>query len=69
MDEENIYTVNNPYGYRLNINHPRIRELYERYKRWKDIGGRPPTDSERREFEEIVISKESNKKRAENESF
>lgn len=57
-EEMSIYNNNNPYGYRLNVNHPRIRELYDRYKKWKDIAGRPPTDEERREFERIIMKKQ-----------
>lgn len=26
-----VYTHNNPYGYRININHPKILPLYEKY--------------------------------------
>lgn len=48
-----IYNDNNPYGYRYNLNHPQIRELYERYKAWKDIKT-IPSDEERREFEAYV---------------
>lgn len=54
----NIFTENNPYGYRLNINHPKIHELYLRYKAWKGIPRQfPLSDAERLEFESIVISK------------
>ena len=53
--ETSIYNVDNPYGYRLNVNHPRIKVLYERYMVWKGIIGRPPTDAERFEFESMVL--------------
>ena len=55
---ESIYTVNNPYGFKLNINHPRINALWKRYKVYKGIGARPPRDDERREFESIVLNGE-----------
>ena len=54
-EEQSVYNRSNPYGYKLNINHPRVRDLYERYKKWKDIAGRPPTDAERKEFESMVL--------------
>ena len=50
-----MYNDGNPYGYKLNVNHPRIRELYDRYKKWKGIDGRPPTDQERFEFESMIM--------------
>lgn len=54
----NVFNENNPYGYRLNVNHPKIRDLYRRYKAWK---GLPPqftlSDANRFEFEEMVLSK------------
>lgn len=52
---EDIYAHNNPYGFKLNINHPRINDLYKRYKKYKGIVGRPPRDDERREFESMVL--------------
>ena len=45
---------NNPYGFRYNINHPKIDELFRRYLVWKGIVKRPPTDAERREFEAYI---------------
>lgn len=48
-----IYTQNNPYGYKYNINHPKIRELYERYKEWKGIHT-VLSDEERFEFEDYL---------------
>lgn len=47
---------NNPNGYRLNINHPLIREIYWRYKEKKGIPRSCPlSDHERFEFEEVTI--------------
>lgn len=52
---ESIYIENNVYGYKLNINHPFIRGLYIRYKRWKNIPYNTPLgDNERFEFEDYV---------------
>lgn len=51
-----IYNDNNPYGFKLNVNHPRINALLKRYMTYKGIDGRPPTDNERREFESIVLN-------------
>lgn len=48
-----IYAGNNPWGYRYNINHPKISELYIRFLRWKGIIG-APSDRERKEFEEYM---------------
>lgn len=47
----NILNENNPYGFRYNVNHPMVRELYTRFKDWKEIGHYPLSDEERREFE------------------
>ena len=51
-----IYCPINEYGYRYNVNHPKINELYRRYLEWKGIVKRPPTDEERREFERYIDS-------------
>lgn len=56
-----IFTVQNPWGYRFNINHPKVKLLYERFKKWKGISG-APSDKQRREFEEYLIQ-HMNKKR------
>ena len=39
---QSLYTQGNPYGYRLNLRHPLVQKLYDRYK-------------ERLDFEERVI--------------
>lgn len=49
-----IYCKHNAYGYRYNINHPRISDLYNRFRKWKNIDSRPLTDSERFEFEKYL---------------
>ncbi|MBE6858316.1 MAG: hypothetical protein E7498_02630 [Ruminococcus sp.] len=50
---EDIYTTNNPYGFRINVNHPRIRPLYQRYK--EHIGERILSDNQRRHFELLIF--------------
>lgn len=62
MDNNNteqlsIYAYNNPYGFRLNINHPKIKELYDRYKKWKGFAGdKPISDKDRIEFEKYIFN-------------
>lgn len=54
----NVFNENNPYGYQLNVNHPKIRELYRQYMEWKGLPRQfPPSDADRFEFEEMVLSK------------
>lgn len=53
---QTMFVKNNRYGYKLNLNHPKIRELYYRYKKWKNIAEiYPLSDAERFEFERYVI--------------
>lgn len=49
-----IYCTGNPWGYRYNVNHPKIRELMQRYIVWKGIAKRPMTDAERLDFEKYL---------------
>lgn len=52
-----IYLEGNPYGYKLNLAHPLILNLYLKYKYKNNIGHNIPlSDVERREFETVVIS-------------
>lgn len=52
-----VLATPNPYGYRYNVNHPYINELYRRYKKWKDIPQSDPMSNEqRKEFEAYVDS-------------
>ena len=47
--------MNNKYGYRVDITKPKYRELYERYKKYKNIPRWCPlSDYERFEFEQYV---------------
>ena len=53
---QSIYTQGNPYGYRLNLRHPLVQKLYDRYKERLGISRSTPlSDGERRDFEERVI--------------
>ena len=45
----------NKYGYQVNINHPKVQPLYERFKRSKKAI--ILSDKERLEFEEIIMKK------------
>ncbi len=59
---ESIYLPLHPYGFRINIAHPRIAPLYERFRRWKGIPyGMPLSDDERFEFESYIIRKVNDK--------
>ena len=52
-----VFSGYNPYGYRYNVNHPYINELYCRYKKWKGIPQSDPMSNEqRKEFEAYVDS-------------
>ncbi len=55
MDKTSIYTENNQYGYKYNINHPKVNELYRRYKVWKGLAVQfPLTDAQRKDFESYL---------------
>ncbi len=46
----------NKYGYKLNINHPFINKIYNRYKKANNLSTRfPLSDSERLDFETATI--------------
>ncbi len=50
-----IHLQNNPQGFRYNINHPKVNELYRRYKKWQGIPQGDPLDNEqRRDFEKYL---------------
>lgn len=56
MDRQAFECKPNKYGYKLNVNHPAVRPLYERFKRWKGIPDNdPPSDEERKEFEDYAM--------------
>lgn len=50
---DSIYAKPNKYGYKIAINHPKIKPLYERYKRRNGI--LIPSPKERFEFEAIIV--------------
>lgn len=50
---QSIYNPPNKYGYRININHPKIRPIYDAYK--KKVGALILSDEERFEFERIIF--------------
>lgn len=50
---DSIYAPQNKYGYRININHPKIKPIYERYKFKNHI--MIMSDSERFEFEKKLL--------------
>lgn len=52
-DNDSIYARPNSYGYRINVNHPKIKPLYEKYK--KKYGIMIMSDSERTDFENKLI--------------
>lgn len=57
-NKDSLFTCENKYGYKLNINNKRIREYYERYKAWKKIPlSCPLSDKERFEFEQYLLNK------------
>ena len=51
-NNKSIYALPNKYGYEISINHPKIRPLYEAYK--KKIGAIILSDKERFQFEKII---------------
>lgn len=53
-NNDTIFAPPNKYGYQININHPKIRPLYERYKR--KVGEIILSDRQRFEFEGIIIN-------------
>ena len=51
-----IYCLANRYGYKLNVNHESIKQLYDRFKKWKGIPfSIPLSDAERFEFESYAL--------------
>lgn len=48
-----IFAKNNPYGFQIDVNHPKILPLYERYK--EKVGERILSDEQRHDFEEHIF--------------
>lgn len=51
-DVDSIYAPQNKYGYHINVNHPQIKPLYDKYK--QHIGEKILSDVQRRHFESLV---------------
>lgn len=51
--DDSIYAKPNKYGYKINVNHPKIAPLYERYKR--KLGERILSDQQRFTFELYIF--------------
>ena len=51
-----LILFDNPYGFRLNVYHPKIAPIYERFKAKRGISPIfPVDDADRREFEAIML--------------
>lgn len=50
-----LYSLNNKYGFKLNINHPYIHRKFLDFQRAKNIGRYGMTDALRHEFEEQMM--------------
>ena len=57
---DSIYAKPNNYGYKLNVNHPQILPLYERYK--KKLGEKILSDTQRLTFETLIFKALQKKK-------
>lgn len=51
---DSIYAKPNNYGYKININHPDIKPMYDLYK--QHIGEKILSDAQRHHFESLVFS-------------
>lgn len=49
---DSIYAPQNKYGYHINVNHPQIKPMYDKYK--KHIGEKILSDAQRMHFESLV---------------
>lgn len=59
MRDDDIYAPENKYGYQVDITNPKIKPLYERFKKWKGIADWCPlSDAERFEFESFILKGE-----------
>lgn len=50
---DSIFAKENPYGYKLNVNHPEVRKFYDFYK--AKVGEFILSDHQRRTFEMIFL--------------
>lgn len=62
-----IHTFRNPYGFRLNINHPMITKKWEAFKKKNNIGKYDMTDELREKFENQFMESRFYKKLVEAE--
>ncbi len=52
-DNNSVYAPENKYGYKINVNHPKIKPLYDEYK--KRVRAIILSDKERFEFEGLIM--------------
>lgn len=52
--QNEIFMIPNKYGFRVNINHPKIKPIYDKWKHKHGI--MIPSEAERREFESSLIN-------------
>ncbi len=57
---DSIYAKTNKYGYKINVNHPKIQPLFERYK--KHLGEKILSDRQRLNFECLILQMIERKK-------
>ena len=57
---DSIYAKTNKYGYKINVNHPLIQPMYERYK--NHIGEKILSDRQRLNFESLIFQMIERKK-------
>ena len=50
---DSIYAKPNPYGYKINVNHPHIKPMYEKYK--QHVNALILSDAERLHFEALIF--------------
>lgn len=53
QQEDTIFSKPNSYGYQLNVNSPRVRPFYDRYK--EKLGERILSDKQRLHFEAVFL--------------
>lgn len=51
-----VHTFNNPYGFKININHPMVSPKYEAFKKKNNIGRYDMTDELRVKFEKQFMN-------------
>ncbi len=56
---DSIWNANNPYGYKINVNHPDVRPFYDYYK--SKLGLKILSDSQRLTFETLFLRMQERK--------